>query len=167
MRSVREWPGEPAGGKEATDSTGRWSRRTLLKTALRQVMMPMSDTTPTESEPGEKPVDLRRLRQVSEGDFDFGVDLLRLFFRNAFPQTQQLLEASKEGDLERVVDLAHAMKGCALTIGIQPFGELCHMCEMAGRDSKIEEIAVLLEPLQQELRRVERFFLIYSRQDAV
>ena len=64
------------------------------------------------------PIDWRRLHDLSDGNQEFEVELLKIFFVETKTQLQVLSLAILESDLPTIEHLAHKLKGSSGNIGL-------------------------------------------------
>ncbi len=87
------------------------------------------------------------------GDTHFCCEILRTFADRAERQRAELDEAVAAGDLEALVQRAHAIKGVAANLAAEPLRERACQLEQLGRAGDAPQIAPAVAQLRRELDR--------------
>ncbi|MDL0430074.1 Hpt domain-containing protein [Marinobacter sp. TBZ242] len=95
---------------------------------------------------------LAELRDVMEDEFDI---LIKTFLMDSSDRIAHLRSALEHEDADRFSKSAHSLKGSCINIGAPRLGELCFDAEKAGRESRLQEAAELVDAIESEFRKVE------------
>ncbi len=85
------------------------------------------------------------------GDRELYLRLLRTFAEDHAASATTLGAAVSAGDSEQVRELSHAIKGAALSLGLDDIGDLAGEVEMAAREEKLSGLGDKLEQLEMQL----------------
>lgn len=81
-----------------------------------------------------------------------GIRLLLSIYRRQMPDRRDALEAAvRDGQIAEVMQLAHLMKGEALSLGLVQAGERARALEAAARDAQRDQLSTLLHALDSSL----------------
>jgi CheY-like chemotaxis protein len=127
-----------------------------------------ASAAPAPAEREESPVDMDRLNDFTNGDFNDLRDLVTLYIKQTTGQVQQLSDAVKAGSVVEVRRLAHSCAGASATCGmtkIVPYlRDLEHLAE-AGNLTNAPELA---RKIEEEFKRIRAFLEAYlARQSAL
>lgn len=103
-----------------------------------------------------QPVDLRNLREITDGDAEMEKELFKEFIKTADSYIVilgELLNADKN-ELWRTT--AHAFKGLALNLGATNLGELCKKAQ-ENNTASLQDKTSMLEAIRQEYAGVNDF----------
>lgn len=103
------------------------------------------------------PETLAELKQLS-GDDSFVENLFRNMERDSRQLLQGMTEALAAGDVHHFGELAHALKGSALNLGLTQLGTLARMAENLPPERFQEEGRSCLQGLEQALERARPLF---------
>ena len=101
------------------------------------VMYSMPSTVATAA--NTIPIDWKRLHDLSDGNPEFEVELLKIFFVETKTQLQVLSLAILESDLPTIEHLAHKLKGSSGNIGLFDLYQHASLLEHQVRSSKISQ----------------------------
>ncbi len=107
--------------------------------------------TPDAAAPA--PVDLDLARRLAGGDEALRIEVASLFVDNCRRQQGELRDAVGTQDLERVRQIAHALKGAAATVGATIAQGLAGELEALSRTGGADGLAALASELDRELGR--------------
>ncbi|MEW6263031.1 MAG: ATP-binding protein [Thermodesulfobacteriota bacterium] len=93
-----------------------------------------------------------------DGDETELKEMGRFFLTDLESKIQQIRMALAESQMEKILILAHALKGAAGVIGARSCGLLAARLETAGRNSNKEELSAILSELSDELEKLDRVF---------
>ena len=85
------------------------------------------------------PIDWKRLHDLSDGNQEFEVELLKIFFVETKTQLQILSLAILESDLPTIEHLAHKLKGSSGNIGLFDLYQHASLLEHQVRSSKLTQ----------------------------
>ena len=85
------------------------------------------------------PIDWKRLHDLSDGNPEFEVELLKIFFVETKTQLQVLSLAILESDLLTIEHIAHKLKGSSGNIGLFDLYQHASLLEHQVRSSKLTQ----------------------------
>lgn len=77
------------------------------------------------------------LNLAGEDEPDLVLELIDLFLEDADVRILALEQATKAQEWDRVVKIAHTLKGASATIGAQPFSVACREVEIEAREGDL------------------------------
>ncbi len=95
---------------------------------------------------------IEQLREVMEDEF---VDLIETYLLNAPRELEQINTAYNTGDLEKLINCSHSLKGSSSNLGALRLAELCKNLEVLGRNGKNAELRRIISCIEQEYHRVK------------
>ena len=113
-----------------------------------------SNINPVE---GDQPVDLSRLRELTDGDDDLFAQLIQLFLTDTEEHNELLKSAILAKDASVITSEAHRLKGGAGQIGATQLQSIAGDLEDRGRDEKLDGIDEVFDMLEAEYARVCEF----------
>ena len=139
---------KPVKPKELLEMVERW--------AGKQVLHPlMSNDKPRD--PISSPVDIKHLQEITGGDSAFEREIAALFLKDTVEHLSGLKKAINEENGSALERAAHTVKGAALNMGAEKFGELALALETKGKSGTLEGAQNMLAELEAEFQRVKRF----------
>ncbi len=96
-----------------------------------------------------------RFRYNCDDDPEFEREVLAAFLRTAAVSLAVMVKAVETGDDSALQEAAHGVKGSALTLGADAFGDLCLRLEKMGRESQVAEASPLLHQAEAEFHALE------------
>ena len=110
------------------------------------------------------PIDLGVLNSIAEaqgdGAPDLVVELIDLFLADTPRRVAAMRAAMANSDAPLLARAAHALKGSSSTLGAIQVAESCAELERLARDVSLQEAALVLHRLDQELTFLRNTFLI-------
>jgi histidine phosphotransfer protein HptB len=107
-------------------------------------------------------INWKQFHALSEGNEEFEVELLKIFFVETKTQLQLLAIAIAEGDLRKIEHLAHQIKGSSGNIGFLTISQQAGFLEQQARSrSQIPEMDFLTGMIQ-ELTSIQIFLEQHS-----
>jgi PAS domain S-box-containing protein len=104
-------------------------------------------------------LDLNRLKKVSLGDFEFEKDLLGSYIADLDQKFKSLNELVDKNELDRIIELAHTIKGASYSIGATMVGDEAYGIEISGKNNdwlniieRIENLRTLVESTKTEIK---------------
>lgn len=79
--------------------------------------------------------------------------LVTSFLNDGDRRIQALEQAIREGDAERVREVAHSFKGSSSNLGAPRLAELCRRLESLGRNARLDEASTALQETREAFRR--------------
>jgi CheY-like chemotaxis protein/HPt (histidine-containing phosphotransfer) domain-containing protein len=112
---------------------------------------------PERRDIAEQPIDGDVLAEISSGDPASAREILERFHRHNAEDTEMLLEAMRRGDIRRVTDASHRIKGASHTIGANALATVCEQMERACKAEDWPAVAAQLDGFRREVRRLNEF----------
>ncbi len=103
------------------------------------------------------PINWKQLHALSEGNEEFEVELLKIFFVETKTQLQLLAIAIGEADLIKIEHLAHQIKGSSGNIGFLTLSQYAGLLEQQARSRSIIPDSDLVTRMIQELNIIQLF----------
>jgi PAS domain S-box-containing protein len=103
------------------------------------------------------PVDLDRLVELTQGDWEFQLEVLEIFYEDAISKLPSLRESLNDRSWEMVARFAHQLKGASSTAAIRQIPELAEQLEDLARANSLESSLELLDRIDESLERVRDF----------
>ncbi|WP_419811798.1 Hpt domain-containing protein [Bacterioplanoides sp.] len=91
------------------------------------------------------------LQDVMEDEFS---ELLTVYVNDSDQRLPVILQAFRDGDTERLRELAHSFKGSSSNISAAPLAKLCHQLENAARDQQLTGLEPVLTGIESEYAQV-------------
>ncbi len=135
------------------------SLRTVLSRMKEALYEQKGDTAPIQAMPSPyNPLDenvLAGLRDLQEeGEPDFLTELIDIYLEDSARLVEEIRSAVKEGEVNRVRNAAHTLKGSSGNLGANAFSRLCYEMELAARNNDIQSARKLLPTLVLEYDQV-------------
>ena len=108
----------------------------------------MLSTAVTAAATASIPIDWKQLHALSDGNEEFEVELLKIFFVETKTQLQVLSRAIHESDLPTIEHLAHKLKGSSGNIGFLGLYQHASLLEHQARSGKLTPNAETAETEQ-------------------
>lgn len=109
----------------------------------------------------EKEVIDSRFLESMAGKQPFLKRMFTVFISQEPKRIQEIKDALKEQDVERLRHLAHALKGGAATMGVERVRDCCLLLENASKDADMSAAQNHLSCLESEMRNAYRFMFNY------
>lgn len=93
-------------------------------------------------------IDLERLEEVTGGDFELEQELVEVYVEDAHERLADIQAALDEGDIGKVRETAHALKGASGNMGAEAARELAYGMEQAGAEGDASKARELFADLQ-------------------
>jgi HPt (histidine-containing phosphotransfer) domain-containing protein len=107
----------------------------------------------TGSQPGL--LDLARVLDRVGGDQDLLKEIAEIFLEEYPGLLQEIREAVKSGDSQRLERAAHSLKGSVSNFGVQPATQAALQLEQLGRRGQVKGSAEALTVLERQLRLLD------------
>ncbi|TVR07019.1 MAG: response regulator, partial [Phormidium sp. GEM2.Bin31] len=105
----------------------------------------------------QSPLDLERLTRVSRGKPSLQKRLLNAFVEATEADLTHLKNALDEQDGDRLVEMAHRIKGAAANVGATPLSEQSAALENAAKESDFEAVQTRLNELMIQWQHITQF----------
>ena len=102
-------------------------------------------------------IDWNQLTQLSEGNQDFEVELIKLFFVETKTLLILLGEAIARSDLRHVEHIAHQIKGSSGNMGFRAMAQIAGQLEQQARQQNLNLASSLLHELTQWILEIQNF----------
>jgi CheY-like chemotaxis protein len=109
------------------------------------------------SELGPAAVDLQRLREITEGDAEFALELATTFIDSGRQVMQEVHTAMAIFDRALLCRAAHKLKGASANIHAEPLAQLAYTLENQGANLDQPRLKELVERLDHEFERAAAF----------
>jgi len=96
--------------------------------------------------------DFERLKQISLGDAVFEKDLLGDYLVDAEQKLQSLRELHLSGEVMKIVDIAHTLKGSSYSVGAKLVGDEALGVELSAKNNDLENVEERLTKLAKSIR---------------
>jgi PAS domain S-box-containing protein len=103
------------------------------------------------------PVDLDRLAELTQGDWEFQIEVLETFYEDAIAKLPSLRESLHSQSWAQVARLAHQLKGASSTAAIHQIPELAEQLEDLAHANSLESSLELLDRIDGSLEQVRDF----------
>jgi len=115
--------------------------------------------SPTASKPYQAmlAIDWDQLSQLSEGNRDFEVELIKLFFMETKTLLTLLADAIALKDIRRVEHIGHQIKGSSGNIGFRAMSQIAGQLEQQARQKNLNLASSLLQALTQWILEIQNF----------
>jgi two-component system sensor histidine kinase/response regulator len=104
------------------------------------------------------PVDLSRLREITDGDDEFAQELAHTFIASGSEVIAELRRAHGKADRSELALAAHKLKGASANIHAESLLLLSSMLESQAGFAEEQVLATMLASIEREFRRVVEFF---------
>ncbi|WP_425500591.1 response regulator [Sodalinema gerasimenkoae] len=105
----------------------------------------------------QSPLDLERLTRVSRGKSSLQKRLLNAFVEATEADLSHLKNALDEQDGDRLVEMAHRIKGAAANVGATPLSEQSASLENAAKERDFEAVQTRLNELMIQWQHITQF----------
>jgi signal transduction histidine kinase/HPt (histidine-containing phosphotransfer) domain-containing protein len=141
---------KPVRPKDVRDMIGRWGGTIMheIKTLA---------GAPADSPAAEPPVDMDRMRDLTDGNADGLRELVEMFLKQTHKQFEQMAAAIRDGSADEVRRVAHSCAGASATLGMTHLVPKLRELEKLGASGVLPEADKLCEAALQEYVRVQDF----------
>jgi len=117
------------------------------------------DSHTNEALPKESPLlDRERLKNVSLGDHEFEKDILTSFVSDLDQKYNVLIELTTNQDLNKIVEVAHSIKGSSYSIGAVKVADEAYAIELSGKskdwvnvNARVDKFGKLISETNEEI----------------
>jgi HPt (histidine-containing phosphotransfer) domain-containing protein len=102
-------------------------------------------------------IDWNQLSQLSEGNQEFEVELIKLFFVETKTLLTLLADAIDLQDMRQVEYIAHQIKGSSGNIGFRAMSQIAGQLEQQARQQNLNLASSLLQALTQWILEIQDF----------
>ena len=108
-------------------------------------------------------VDISRIRETSDGDTEFELELIEMYLDDAQSHVDRLEAAVDAGDIAAIKQGSHTLKGSSANIGAIRMQEASFELEKCGRDGDAAAAVGLVAPLKEAFAATEIYFKDYLK----
>ncbi len=141
---------KPVRPKDVRDMVEKWGGKIALDSgALRQP----AAVNNTE----EPPVDLARMRDLTDGNLDNLLELVEMYFTQTQKQFVQMREAIRDGKADALRRVAHSCAGASATMGMTHLVPRLRELEKLGATGALPGVEPICDAAASEFERVREF----------
>jgi CheY-like chemotaxis protein len=141
---------KPVRPKDVRDMLERWGRNILSES-------PPPAPAPAANHGTEPPVDMDRMKDLTDGNPDGLRELVDMFLKQTHKQFEQIELAIREGKADDVRRLAHSCAGASATLGMTHLVPKLRELERLGATGALPDGDRLRQAALQEYVRVQEF----------
>ena len=116
---------------------------------------------PNMDSASRKPVDLKRLTEITMGDTELESELIVTFLADTAERLAELASVLAAGDASQIGRTAHALKGSAGNMGAETLQALARDLEEVGKTGDVAAVQPTFERLRDEANRVREYLTEY------
>ena len=152
---------KPVRPEEVRTLLERWGN-TIASGRATAVQLDPGTSTDAGATLGEPPpVDMERLRELTDGTESGVRDLVKLYLEQTSEQLQQLEAAIKAGEAAEVRRLAHSCAGASSTCGMSGIVPMMREMERQGFEAKLAKTGAVCADAAREFVRIRTFLESY------
>lgn len=102
-------------------------------------------------------IDWNQLAQLSEGNQEFEMELINLFFVETKTLLTQLAEAIDLQDIRQVEYIGHQLKGSSGNMGFRAMSQIAGQLEQQARQQNLNLASSLLQELTHGILEIQNF----------
>lgn len=106
--------------------------------------------------------DYKRLENVSLGDSVFEKELLQSYINDVEQKIGRLVDLASNKKLDKVVELAHTIKGASYSVGAIKVGDEAYAIELSGKSNDVYSVNDRIEKLETAISKtkleIKRYF---------
>lgn len=102
-------------------------------------------------------IDWNQLAQLSEGNQEFEMELINLFFVETKTLLTQLAEAIDLQDIRQVEYIGHQLKGSSGNMGFRAMSQIAGQLEQQARQQNLNLASSLLQKLTHGILEIQNF----------
>ena len=102
-------------------------------------------------------IDWNQLAQLSEGNQEFEMELINLFFVETKTLLTQLAEAIDLQDIRQVEHIGHQLKGSSGNMGFRAMSQIAGQLEQQARQQNLNLASSLLQELTHGILEIQNF----------
>jgi signal transduction histidine kinase/two-component SAPR family response regulator/HPt (histidine-containing phosphotransfer) domain-containing protein len=131
------------------------------------IVVPAKPAPPPPSRGGPLPVEMERLRDLTDGNQDSLRELVDLYYRQTSQQLSQLESAVKNRSADEVRRVAHSCAGASATLGMSRLVPLLRAMEKHGMSGNLGEVPQLFQSALVEFKQIQLFLETQPGLDSV
>jgi CheY-like chemotaxis protein/HPt (histidine-containing phosphotransfer) domain-containing protein len=140
---------KPVRPKDVREMIERWGGKIVL-----EARQPAATTNGAGTEP---PVDMDRMKDLTDGNADGLRELVEMFLKQTHKQFGQMEAAIREGNADGVRRVAHSCAGASATLGMTHLVPKLRDLEKLGATGSLPDADKLCQAAMQEYVRVQEF----------
>ena len=105
----------------------------------------------------ECPVDMDRMRELTDGNLDNLRELVDMYFKQTLKQFGQMREAIRDGNADQVRRVAHSCAGASATLGMNLLVPKLRELEKLGASGSLTGAGPICDNAARELERVRDY----------
>ncbi len=105
----------------------------------------------------DSPIDLNHLNEISEGDIEFEVELLQVYFEDVLLRVGKIRESIADNDWSKIMSQTHQIKGSSGNVGAYQMERLAVRLEALDRDRNSETALAIIDEMFISIKAVEGF----------
>jgi CheY-like chemotaxis protein/HPt (histidine-containing phosphotransfer) domain-containing protein len=141
---------KPVRPKDVREMIERWGGKILLEAKPPAV-------APVDGAGTEPPVDMDRMRDLTDGNADGLRELVEMFLKQTHKQFDQIQAAIRDGKPDEVRRVAHSCAGASATLGMTHLVPKLRDLEKLGASGELPDAAKLSAAAMREYVRVQDF----------
>ncbi|HEX9047087.1 MAG TPA: response regulator [Verrucomicrobiae bacterium] len=142
---------KPIRPKDVRQMIERWGGKTLRESAV------LAAAPPVNGAGAEPPVDMDRMKDLTDGNADGLRELVEMFLKQTHKQFEQMASAIREGKAEDVRRVAHSCAGASATLGMTHLVPKLRDLEKLGASGALPNAEKLCADALEEYLRVQEF----------
>jgi histidine phosphotransfer protein HptB len=103
------------------------------------------------------PINLEHLRQLSDGDKEFELELLQVFVEDTHSHLEAAKVAIATNDCETLAREVHQIKGASGNVGVEAMQALALNLERQAQTQELQNPTDIIQQLAEYLSQVEAF----------
>jgi HPt (histidine-containing phosphotransfer) domain-containing protein len=128
----------------------RWGSKTLTEAKP-------AATPPAAGSGAEPPVDMDRMKDLTDGDADGLCELVEMYLKQTHKQFEQIEAAIRDGKADEVRRVAHSCAGASATLGMTHLVPKLRELERLGATGALPGAGELNQSAMNEYVRVQEF----------
>lgn len=105
----------------------------------------------------ELPLDLGTLKILSDGDMDFALELLQIYYDDCLPYLQSLREGIGTRQYDRIYEAAHYLVGSSSNIGATQAMNSARQIELLSRSKEEGSYEALAAQIDDNLTKIRHW----------
>ncbi len=141
---------KPVRPKDVRDMIEKWGGKLGVKADLPPAPVPAPAVE-------ECPVDMDRMRELTDGNLDNLRELVDMYFKQTLKQFGQMREAIRDGNADQVRRVAHSCAGASATLGMNLLVPKLRELEKLGASGSLTGAGPICDNAARELERVRDY----------